>query len=635
MRTHSLPLLAACAAALCGCGVSMGPRASGDMARNLGAHDAALKYYTEYEAEESKYSPYIMIDAYLDMAESALGNGDAAQAHAYYVKAADNCEKDTDEGTLGRWKCCWKITSACSKNSDNEQLLRVARLFARSYPNDIDPRLQLGIALYRNKDNKGAIAELSKALALDAGGGGIRKYFGDYYITDGGPVTEKMAMSFLAYSYEALGDKAAALDAYQKLTEKYPDTMNLLGNFYNDANQFAKAYKILPGDSRLAMITGDYKNAIALTDKQISGNEHALLPFIVEAKGGKARITAIAERGRKPYVQGRGFPLFFPGLGEGILLAVNGKPVPAKTTAEATATITGLPTPSTAVFTVASGKEKWDVTVPMISAVPSDAYGIRALAKYFSGDLKGSAEDAREGLRQFPEDPWTQSAQSLALIGLGDYAAARKLLSGTDSKALARLILALAYAKDGKTDKAAEEYAKVDDAVANAEHLPCVALRKELSHYLRPLASKYMEQGNAALAQGRAEDAALAYSKATNIAGDAQAVLPLRAAMFKAAATARAPMTAEGRKHMLRAQVLVKEGDNPGAANELAQAVKASPYSADLYYNLAIVLGESREFARAIEAINAYLASEPPAQDRQAASDMAVKWEFMAEKEKK
>jgi tetratricopeptide (TPR) repeat protein len=83
------------------------------------------------------------------------------------------------------------------------------------------------------------------------------------------------------------------------------------------------------------------------------------------------------------------------------------------------------------------------------------------------------------------------------------------------------------------------------------------------------------------------------------------------------------------RRHVVGGGVYVKEGNFKGALVEFIGAINEAPYSARLYYNAANVLGELKEYQKAIDMMNLYLYLAPEAPDTAAAKDEVFKWEFM------
>ena len=90
----------------------------------------------------------------------------------------------------------------------------------------------------------------------------------------------------------------------------------------------------------------------------------------------------------------------------------------------------------------------------------------------------------------------------------------------------------------------------------------------------------------------------------------------------------------DARKYALRSEVLLKEGNFEQAAAELKKAIKIAPYSARLYYNVALINAELKKYPEAIRNMKIYLRAAPDAPDARAAKDEIVKWEFMMEKGK-
>lgn len=90
----------------------------------------------------------------------------------------------------------------------------------------------------------------------------------------------------------------------------------------------------------------------------------------------------------------------------------------------------------------------------------------------------------------------------------------------------------------------------------------------------------------------------------------------------------------DARKHVVRGEILVKEGNFEQAAAEYKKAMQIAPYATQLHYNAALINAELKEYAEAIHQMNIYLKAAPDAPNARAAQDEIYKWEFLMEKGK-
>lgn len=95
-------------------------------------------------------------------------------------------------------------------------------------------------------------------------------------------------------------------------------------------------------------------------------------------------------------------------------------------------------------------------------------------------------------------------------------------------------------------------------------------------------------------------------------------------------ARAKEPQTEDGRRFRVQAENAVEEQRFEDAARRYRQAIDASPWWADGYFNLALVLGELERYPAAIAAMRKYLILAPEAADARAARDKIYVWEDQA-----
>jgi tetratricopeptide (TPR) repeat protein len=93
-------------------------------------------------------------------------------------------------------------------------------------------------------------------------------------------------------------------------------------------------------------------------------------------------------------------------------------------------------------------------------------------------------------------------------------------------------------------------------------------------------------------------------------------------------------MPEEALTYAIRSEVLVSGGDFAGASLQLKKAIQAAPYAAQLYYNMALVNAELKNYPEAIRNMKIYQVADPDAPKARGAKSEIVKWEFMIEQGK-
>jgi len=162
-----------------------------------------------------------------------------------------------------------------------------------------------------------------------------------------------------------------------------------------------------------------------------------------------------------------------------------------------------------------------------------------------------------------------------------------------------------------------------------------MADRAALLKALAPYVKERRDKAKAFEASGKLTEALAELSEALKAAGPDEED-QIQGALFGIARRnpRLAEMTEEARKYALRGEVLLKEGSLEPAAAEFKKAIGIAPYTARLYYNLALIHAELRQYPEAIRNMRIYLQAAPDAPDVRAAKDEIIKWEFALEKTK-
>ena len=192
---------------------------------------------------------------------------------------------------------------------------------------------------------------------------------------------------------------------------------------------------------------------------------------------------------------------------------------------------------------------------------------------------------------------------------------------------------ALCLARKGELEKAAEIYDASRDA-SDPRNAPLSRERAALIAALAPLRQARLHRAKTLEAEGRYADSLREHEGALRLARDEQDAAALRAALFAAAGRLPTPpeLPEEARRHVVRGEVLIKDGDLKGALPEFARAIRMAPYIPRLYYNAALLNGQLRRYDEAIRLMRIYLEAAPEAPDARTARDEIIRWELQAER---
>ena len=136
-------------------------------------------------------------------------------------------------------------------------------------------------------------------------------------------------------------------------------------------------------------------------------------------------------------------------------------------------------------------------------------------------------------------------------------------------------------------------------------------------------------------AEGKYAESLPEYAQALSYAANEQETSTLRAAMF--ASSGRMPTPPElpddVRRHVVRGELLLKQGMLDRALVEFNEALRMAPYVPKLYYNTALIYGQLKQYDQAIRQTHLYLMAAPEAPDTRAAQDEITKWDLQLELE--
>jgi len=312
--------------------------------------------------------------------------------------------------------------------------------------------------------------------------------------------------------------------------------------------------------------------------------------------------------------------------------------------------------------------EKVILEKTLVSEAPKDvnatarlakSYGIRSLIERAQGWTDKAYTDAQTAIKYNPQDFNAKLAWGFANIDKENYNEAIKILSTAKLPAndrlyqfdtkfmgssyrtytfipfpsdneLPKLGKALAYLKLGKLDDA------IDYLPSQEIPLSAGAIGKEyksLAVELDKVSQKHNEKGISLYQKGFLKEAlneykiALAY---TNNDKKEEEIITNIVNLLKEYPVSQG-MSDEARKHSIRTDVLVGQGNLSAGLEECRKGLKLSPQTARFYYNVAGISGGLKDYDTAIKYMNFYVKLAPNASDVQEAKDNVTKWELLQE----
>jgi len=284
----------------------------------------------------------------------------------------------------------------------------------------------------------------------------------------------------------------------------------------------------------------------------------------------------------------------------------------------------------------------------------ANIYGIRSLIYRAKGNIKDAVWDAEKAYALYPEAVNTKLAYGLSKIDKGDYTTALGTLSGINSGLIENARLynfsflyffvpfpsdeeqlklgkAIAYAKLGRINEAVA-FIPEDDRISQLP--PLNNDYQKLSQTLNQIAQTHAEKAVNFERNSDLKSALEEYSVAIAFSSDENKSKELKNNLFNLVhqLPGLPPITEETRKHMIRAGILFTGNDLQGSLNEYEKALKLSPYLPKLYFNAAMVYGETKNYAKALSYMNNYIDLAPEAPNVQVAKDEIIRWELLQEK---
>jgi tetratricopeptide (TPR) repeat protein len=273
-------------------------------------------------------------------------------------------------------------------------------------------------------------------------------------------------------------------------------------------------------------------------------------------------------------------------------------------------------------------------------------FALLALALNANGDRVQAFAMARKAIGLNPNDFWAEFSYGLVLEdsnrpneALKALEILRPIATSVNTpmmEALRQIHRAVLYARKGDMAKAQEIY------LAAADHIDpnCLPAVKEKAAFLAPvmpMVNAHLAMAKQLDAQGKYAESLPEYAQALDFAANEQEASTLRAAMFAASAKMPTPpeMPEDAHRHVVRGELMLKDGNFDRALAEFNEALRIAPYMPMLYKNTALIYGELKQYDQAIRQMHLYLTAAPEAPDARAAKDEITKWEMRLEMEEK
>jgi tetratricopeptide (TPR) repeat protein len=257
---------------------------------------------------------------------------------------------------------------------------------------------------------------------------------------------------------------------------------------------------------------------------------------------------------------------------------------------------------------------------------------LRSLIYRQKNDPARAFADASMALEIDPASEPGKIALGAACLDQGRYGEAVKQLQSVKGNTSARLLEATAFAKQGKMKEAIEVSSSIHAGDISAKNIPQTSDRKVLFQVFKPFVKEHRDRARLFESKGQYREALFEYSAALRAADENEAadILGVCFGMVRKN-PALSEMPEAALKYAIRGEVLVTEGSFEKASLELKKAIQAAPYAGQLYYNIALVYAELKNYPEAIHNMRIYQVAAPDASNARAAKNEIIKWEFMIE----
>lgn len=269
----------------------------------------------------------------------------------------------------------------------------------------------------------------------------------------------------------------------------------------------------------------------------------------------------------------------------------------------------------------------------IINKEAAESLSTRSYAYRQKGSLALAAHDAKAAMDADPSLDNARMALGATYLDQGQYDEALQLLSKVKDAPLARLLEATTYVKQGKTKESVAIYLSIPEEELAPENVPLMKDRMALLQSYKPIVKAHRDKAKTFAAKNMHKETLSELSEALKMADDSDAqVIQEEMLNLVKQYPLLGELPEEARKHALRAEVLVNEGNFSQAIKEFKKAIRIAPYAAKLYYNCAIVCAEVKNYPEAVRHMNTYLKVAADAPDARDAKDKIITWEFMMEK---
>jgi tetratricopeptide (TPR) repeat protein len=271
----------------------------------------------------------------------------------------------------------------------------------------------------------------------------------------------------------------------------------------------------------------------------------------------------------------------------------------------------------------------------IIDAKSADAYGIRSVVYRAKGNFDLASMDAKSASQLDPKSSWAIYSLGIAYLDKGMYdESVAEFAKLTYDSPVAKLYSATATAKKGDLKGAVEKYINIPPSKLSPKSVLAMSAKRDFTRLVEGVAKGHLDQASNYESRGKYAEAAAEISRALLLAEDAGKEEMLRSRVFSMIRKMPSPpeITAQARRHVLRGELLIKEKNLGEAVTEYKKAVDLAPYSAKLYFNLALLYGEVKNYEDAISNMKIYLQAAPDAPNARAAKDEIIKWELLQEK---
>ena len=217
------------------------------------------------------------------------------------------------------------------------------------------------------------------------------------------------------------------------------------------------------------------------------------------------------------------------------------------------------------------------------------------------------------------------------------YDKALSLLEQKVSTPQINLYKAIVYAKMNKMQRAKDIYMSLikEDNILDSIFLK--SDRNELLTYLKPIVEELLREAKENEANANYKQSLELYTLLLNFVENETQAQQIMQAMISDIQKMQSipPLNDEANKHVVRAEMFIKDGDFNIAIQELNKAIRYAPFSPILYYNSALLEAKLQNYPLAIKTMNIYIQMVPQAPNIQIAKDQVTKWEVMLEVQQK